>query len=337
VVSVDVWLLWLNLVVLFLVCLLPFSAGVVGRYHDTVIGAEVYAVNLAAIAIAFSALYLYATRAHQVRSLPPGMGVGFFSQGLLLPVVVVAVVMALAPLNLVAAYITGVTLMALVGIYTAAVPRTVSSAPIRGATKGRLRFPRGATSVTVRAGTAMRELFWASFTGITPRVNVVGNAVDITGSRSFSPVTWRLQSAQILLNDSIPWEIEVQGGAWRLTCDLRGLRLSMVTLEGGAGKVELHLPHPPGTVPIHFAGGASDISVLRPVGVPVRVAVQGRIGKLQVDGRSIEATDEPFQSPGFAREADRYDIELAGSGYVFVIATEPEIRHRSSTGRRRHS
>jgi TMEM175 potassium channel family protein len=338
VVSADVWLLWLNLVVLFLVCLLPFSAGVVGRYHDTVIGAEVYAVNLGAVAIAFSALYLYATRAHQVRSLPPGMGVGFFSQGLLLPVVVVALVMALAPLNLVAAYITGVTLMAIVGIYTAAVPRTVSSAPIRGATKGRLRFPRGAASVTVRAGTAMRELFWATFTGTTPRVNVVGNAVDITGSRSFNPATWRLQSAQILLNDSIPWEIVVQGGAWRLTCDLRGLRLSMVTLEGGAGKVELHLPHPSGAVPIHFAGGASDISVLRPVGVPVRVAVQGRIGKLQVDGRSIEATDkEPFQSPGFAPEADCYDIELAGSGYVFVIATEPEIRHRGSTRRRRHS
>ena len=49
VVSADVWLLWLNLVVLFLVCLLPFSSGVVGRYHNTVIGAEVYAVNLAAI------------------------------------------------------------------------------------------------------------------------------------------------------------------------------------------------------------------------------------------------------------------------------------------------
>ncbi len=338
VVSTDVWLLWLNLVVLFLVCLLPFSSGVVGRYHNTVIGAEVYAVNLAAIAIAFSGLYLYATRAHQVRSIPPGMGVGFFSQGLLLPVVVVAAVMVLAPLNLVAAYITGVTLMALVGIYTAVVPRTVSSAPIRGATKGRLRFPRGATSVTVRAGTAMRELFWATFTGTKPSVNVVGNTVEITGSRSFSPVTWRLQSAQIVLNESIPWEIEVQGGAWRLTCDLRGLRLSMVTLEGGAGKVELHLPHPSGHVPIHFAGGASDISVLRPVAVPVRVAVQGRIGKLQVDGRSIEATDkEAFHSPGFAREPDRYDIELAGSGYVFVIATEPEIHHRGSTGRRRHS
>ena len=111
--------------------------------------------------------------------------------------------------------------------------------------------------------------------------------------------------------------------------------MSKVALEDGAGKVELHLPHPSGTVPIHFAGGASDISVLRPVGVPVRVAVQGRIGKLRVDGRSFEATDkEPFHSPGFAREADRYDIEVAGSGYVFVIATEPEIRHGVSTGRR---
>ena len=100
VVNADVWLLWLNLVVLFLVCLLPFSSGVIGRYHDTVIGAEVYAFNLALIAIAFSALYMYASRAQQVRPLPPGMGTGYFSQGLLLPIVVVALVMVLAPQTL---------------------------------------------------------------------------------------------------------------------------------------------------------------------------------------------------------------------------------------------
>src|SRR5258708_19881259 len=142
VVSADQWLLWLNLVVLFLVCLLPFSSGVVGRYHNTVIAVELYAVNLAGLAIAFSALYLYATRAHQVRGLPPGTGIGFFSQGLILPVVVVAMVMALAPLNLAVAYVTGVTLMALVGIYTAAVPHSVRSASLRGSGGGRLRFTR---------------------------------------------------------------------------------------------------------------------------------------------------------------------------------------------------
>jgi uncharacterized membrane protein len=336
VVSADVWLLWLNLIVLFLVCLLPFSAGVVGRYENTVIGAEVYAVNLAAIAIAFSALYLYANRAHQVRPLPPGMGIGFFSQGLILPVVVVAMVMALAPLNLVTAYVTGITLMALVGIYTAAVPQTVSSAPLHGAAGGRLGFPRGAALVTVKAR-RMPDLFWARFTGAKPRVRVVGNAVDIESRLSFRPVTWRLQSAQIALNASIPWEFEVQEGAWRLTADLRDLKLSRVAFAGGASKVDLHLPHPSGTVPIQF-GAANEVTVRRPAGVAVRVVVQGGFGKLQVDGKSIEATDkQPIQSPGYAREADRYDIELTGDVYRFVIATEPELRHRSSAGRRRHS
>jgi uncharacterized membrane protein len=336
VVSADVWLLWLNLIVLFLVCLLPFSAGVVGRYHNTVIGAEVYAVNLAAIAIAFSALYLYANTAHQVRPLPPGMGVGFFSQGLLLPAVVVAMVMVLAPFSLVVAYVTGLTLMALVGIYTAAVPQTVSSAPIRGAAEGRLRFPRGAAWVTVRGGGAMPDLFWARFTGAKPKVRVVANAVDIE-SRGFRPVTWRLQSAEIALNASIPWEFEVHG-AWRLTADLRDLQLSRVTFEGGASNVDLRLPHPSGTVPIRFGAGANDVSVRRPAGVAVRVVMHGGFGKLRVDGKSIEATDgQPIQSPGFAPEVDRYDIELTGGSYKVVIATEPEIRHRSSPGRRRHS
>jgi TMEM175 potassium channel family protein len=337
VVSADVWLLWLNLIVLFLICLLPFSAGVVGQYHNTVIGAEVYAVNLGAIAVGFSALYLYATRAHQVRPLPPGMGVGFFSQGLLLPVVVVAMVMALAPLNLVVAYVTGVTLMALVGIYTAAVPESVSTAPIRGASGGRLRFPRGAALVTVRAQTAMPDLFWARFTGKKPGVRVVANAVDIESRRSFRPGAWRLQSAQIALNASIPWEFEVQEGAWRFTADFRDLQLSKVAFGGGASKVDLHLPHPSGTVPIHF-GAATDVTVRRPAGVAVSVVVHGDFGKLQVDGKSIEATDKlPIQSSGYAREADRYAIELTGGAYRFVIATEPEIRHRGSAGRRRPS
>jgi uncharacterized membrane protein len=336
VVSAGVWLLWLNLIVLFLVCLLPFSAGVVGRYHSSVIGAEVYAVNLGAIAIAFSALYLYANRAHQVRPLPPGMGVGFFGQGLLLPAVVVAMVMVLAPFNLVVAYVTGLTLMALVGIYTAAVPRTVSSAPIRGAAGGRLRFPRGAAWVTVRGGGTMPELFWARFTGTKPKVRVVANAVDIE-SRGFRPVTWRLQSAEIALNASVPWEFEAHG-AWRLTADLRDVRLSMVTFEGGASNVDLRLPHPSGPVPIHFKAGANAVSVRRPAGVAVHVTVHGVFGKLRVDGKSIEATDQqPIQSPRIARDAGRYDIELTGGAYKVVIATEPDIRHRGNTGHRRHS
>ena len=323
VVSADVWLLWLNLVVLFLVCLLPFSSGVVGRYPNTVIAVEVYAFNLALIAVAFSALYMYASRAQQVRPLPPGIGTGFFSQGLVLPIVVVALVMVLAPLNLVAAYVTGVALLAVVSIYTAAVPRTVSSAPLKGAAGGRLRFPRGAVWVTLKAGTPMPELFRASFTGRTPNVRVLRNNVDIE-SRGFGPVTWRLRSAHIALNPSIAWQFEVQGGSLRLNADLRGLRLTRVTLEGGAIKVDLALPRPSGTVPIQIRGGASEVSVRRPRGVAVRVVAHGGFRNLQVDGKTIEmADDKPIESPDYVGAVDRYDLELAGGADRFVLATEP--------------
>jgi hypothetical protein len=333
VVSADVWLLWLNLVVLFLVCLLPFSSGVVGRYSNTVIGAEVYALNLALIAIAFSALYMYASRAQQVRPLPPGMGTGFFSRGLLLPIVVVVLVMVLAPLNLVAAYVTGVALLALVSIYTAAVPRTVSSAPLKGPAEGRLRFPRGATWVTVRAGTAMPELFLASFTGPKPNVRVVANAVDIE-SRGFGPVSWRLRSAHIALNPSISWQFEVQGGSFRLNADLRGLQLTTVTLEGGAIKVDLALPRPSGTVPIRIRGGVSEVSVRRPSGVPVRVIARGGFRRLQVDGKSAEATDEKqIQSPDYDGAADRYDLEIADGADRFVLTAEP-VRNQEALAER---
>lgn len=332
VVSADVWLLWLNLIVLFLVCLLPFSAGVVGRYHNTVIAAEVYAVNLAAIAIAFSALFLYATRAHQVRPLLPGMGAGFFSQGLLLPVAVVAFVMALAPFNLLIAYVGGVTLMALVGVYTAVVPQVVRSAPIRGAGAGRLRFPKGAAFVAIGGRSGMRDLFRARFTGTDPTVRVVGNEVDVESR--FRRSTRRFQSAQIVLNNSIPWEFEVHE-AWRLNADLRGIQLSKFSLEGGAGNVDLRLPHPSGTVSIRFGGDVYAISVLRPAGVALRVHVHGSFYRLHVDGKRIEATDQqPIQSPGFAREADRYDIDLTGNVYRFVIANEPEAGRRAGTRRR---
>ena len=332
VVSADVWLLWLNLVVLFLVCLLPFSSGVVGRYHNSVIGAEVYAFNLALIAIAFSALYMYASRAQQVRPLPPGMGTGFFSQGLVLPIVVVALVMVLAPLNLVAAYVTGVALLAVVSIYTAAVPRTVISAPLKGAGVGRLRFPRGATWVTVKAGAAMPELFLASFTGPKPNVRVVGNNVDIE-SRGFGPATWRLRSAHIALNPSIAWQFEVHGGTLRLKADLRGLQLTMVTLEGGAVKVDLALPRPSGTVPIRIRGGASEVSVRRPGGVAVRVIAHGGLRKAQVDGKSIEATDEKrIQSPDYDGAVDRYDLELVDGADRFVLAAAPTLPSAAGGG-----
>lgn len=317
-VSVNVRLLWLNLVLLFLVCLLPFSSGVVGRYPNTVIGAEVYAVNLAAIALAFLALYLFATRGQQMQSLPPGMDAGFFGQGFLLPLVVVAMVMVLAPLNLVVAYSIGITLMALVGVYTAAVPRTVGSAPLRGTATGHLRLSGG--NVTVRSGATGPELFRARFTGPQPKIRVAGNAVEIA-YRGGRPVIWRRQSAQVALNTSIPWHIEVPDGLFKSTLDLAGLKVTAVTVDGGASQVEIRLPRPSGMVPVRFLSGASIITVRRPNGVAVRAVVRGGATKVQLDGRRVEWTDDtPLHLSDYVDAADRYELEFtSGANHLTIV------------------
>lgn len=322
-VSVNVRLLWLNLLLLFLVCLLPFSSGVVGRYPETVIGAEVYAVNLAAIGLAFLVLYLFATRGQQMRSLPPGMDAGFFGQGFLLPLVVVALVMVLAPFNLVIAYSLGVTLIALVGIYTTAVPRSVGSAPLRGTAAGHLRLSGATAQVTVRSGATMRELFQARFTGPQPKIRVAGNAIDIV-YRGVSSLMWRRQSAQVALNTSIPWQIEVPGSLFRSTLDLRGLHVTAVAVDGGAYRAEIRLPRPTGIVPIRIVGGAESITVRRPNGVAVQAVVRGGANQVQLDGRRFQWTGEtPFQLSDQAGAADRYEVEFASGVNKLSIVKEP--------------
>jgi len=322
-VSVSVRLLWLNLLLLFLVCLLPFSSGVVGRYPDTVIGAEVYAVNLAAIAVAFLVLYLFATRGQQMRSLPPAMDAGFFGQGFLLPLVVVAMVMVLAPLKLVIAYSIGVTLIALVGVYTTAVPRTFGSAPLKDTAPGHLRLSGASAQVTVRSGATMRELFRARFTGPQPKIRVAGNGVDIVYGR-VRPIIWRRQSAQVALNTSVPWQIEVPGSLFRSTLDLKGLKVTAVTVNGGAYRAEIRLPRPTGAVPIRISGGASNVTVRRPDGVAVRAVVRVGASNVRLDGRRVEWTgDIPLQLSDDAGAADRYELEFASGADRLIIVKEP--------------
>ena len=318
-IDVNVWLLWLNLVVLFLVCLLPFSTGVVGRYASAVVGAEVYAVNLAAIALSFTALSVYATRDRLVR-VPPGSVTGLYSRGFLWPLAVVVLVMVLAPISLTIAYVIGATLMAGVSVYTA-VPRVVRSAPLAGTGAGHLRFTRRAARATLHADSNMAELFRARLTGPEPTVTVAGNAIDIA-YRGVRPLGWRRQSADVALNTSIPWRFDVDAGVAYLTADLRGLKLTAVNVSGGASRMDLRLPRPSGTVSIHIRGGAATVSIRRPAGVAVRVVVPDGAADVQFDERRIGPIDSqtPLQSPDYDSATDRYDVDGRGGVAQLIIA-----------------
>jgi uncharacterized membrane protein len=317
--NTTAWLLWLNLLLLFLICLLPFSSSVVGHYPATVLGAEVYATNLAAIALAFWGLYLYATRSRQVRLPSPAPG-GFVGGGVIWPLAVVVLVMLLAPINLTVAYVIGATLIAVVGLYST-VRRAIRSAPLSGKGEGRLLFRGGVGDVTVRAGAARLELFRARSSGREPSIAVAGNAVDVRYRAQF--LNRRVPSLDFALNAAIPWRLEVTGWVMNLTADFRGLRVAEVTVTGTAVRVELRLPRPTGTVPIHVRGDIYELSISRPAAAPIRATIANLLSDLLFDQRPIDALDSQgsHESSGYADASDRYDVEFEGEAKRVVIAT----------------
>lgn len=201
------------------------------------------------------------------------------------------------------------------------------TAPLDGATSGWLTFTTGASHVILRAGPEGADLFRAQFAGQEPRVQARDGRVTIEYSR-FWPFDWfvyalRQPSADVALNPSIPWRIDVRGGLSGLTADLRGLSLASIDTRGGASKVELQLDRPAGTVPLRFGGGASNLAIYRPGDIPVRLNVRGGISCLTIDDHDFGAIGGGFtwESPGYAGAGDRYDISIHGGASQITVAT----------------
>ena len=191
------------------------------------------------------------------------------------------------------------------------------SAPLGPSKKGRLRFTNGAHRIAIRADLHLRGLYRARFGDRMPTIRVQGGVVTIRSPR-VPARDWVDHGpeppAEVELNAGIPWNVEVRGGASRLVADLRGLRLGSLRVDGGATRLEVTLPAPSGTVVVVVLGGASNVAISRPAGVPARLRVEGGATNLTFDDRRIGAAgaDLDLQGWGYERATDHYDIAVTG-------------------------
>jgi hypothetical protein len=195
------------------------------------------------------------------------------------------------------------------------------SAPLDEITRGRLVVATGVTHLTVHADTTLPTLYRAHFQGITPDVETTGGTVRVK-YRHFYLFDWldwfRSRGvpprAEIVLNGTIPWEIDLRGGASRFDADLRGLTLDALSMRGGASRAEVQLPRPTGAVPIRLIGGVSDFTLHRPAGTAIRTRLRGGISNFQVDAHHFGGIggDTRWESPDCASTPDRYEIAVTG-------------------------
>jgi hypothetical protein len=120
--------------------------------------------------------------------------------------------------------------------------------------------------------------------------------------------------AEVELNASIPWDVEVLGGASRLTADLSGLRLGSLKVAGGARRLEVVLPARSGAVAVAIVGGASNVAIRRPEGVAARLRVYGGATNLAFDDRHIGVAggELDLQSGDYDGAVDRYALAVTG-------------------------
>jgi DNA-binding MarR family transcriptional regulator len=199
----------------------------------------------------------------------------------------------------------------------------IHSAPLGDLTSARLVVPAGVYHLTLRAGSKMAELYHARFEGPVPDVKTKDGVVTMRYPRRLWMLSAGQGEAEVTLNTGVPWSILIQGGASLITAELDGLDLAGLEVKGGMSMIQLELPVPSGVVPIRISGGASEVAMRRPPGVPAKVHLKGWASTFIFDDQTFGnlGNDVRLQSPGYDGTAPGYDIEVASSVSMVTITS----------------
>ena len=198
----------------------------------------------------------------------------------------------------------------------------VYSAPLGDLESGQF-VASGAARLIVRANTTMGDLYRARFQGPVPDVKAKDGVVAIRYPKHLWSLGSREYTADIGLSTAIPWRITIKGGAAEITARLTGLDLAGLEVKGGMSSIHIDLPEPTRLAPIRISGGASEIVVRRPPGVPARVHLTGWVSTFIFDDQAFSSVgnDVRLQSPGYDATDKRYDIKVSSSASMATITT----------------
>ncbi|HZS25090.1 MAG TPA: hypothetical protein VFA30_08900 [Gaiellaceae bacterium] len=186
---------------------------------------------------------------------------------------------------------------------------SAATAPRGSTTRATLDVESGATSITVRAAAIGDDLYRVSTprgAGVAASVVHDGNRVQVfTHGKGAGPA-----ALVVAVSPSVRWRVRVNGGASDLVVDFGAGKLASASVAAGDARATFTLSRPTGDVPIGLSGGASELDVHAPPGVPVRVSIDGGASSLILDGihRTGIAAGTVVTPPGWTSATARYDL-----------------------------
>jgi DNA-binding MarR family transcriptional regulator len=194
------------------------------------------------------------------------------------------------------------------------------AAPVGGLDRARLQFRSGANELLLRGSADFDDLYRAKFDGPVPQVRLRDGIVSMQYKGRWQ-WDWRERRADVSLNSSIPWDIEVTGGSKALQGKLGAVDLRSFELTGGVDQLRLTLGRPAGIVPIRLIGGSNHARFERPAGVHVQLKLSGGAGGVEFDRQKLGGTagHSLLETTGAAEASDRFVIELTGGASRIAV------------------
>jgi hypothetical protein len=193
--------------------------------------------------------------------------------------------------------------------------RHVVTAPLDGRSAETFELASGVTSVTVRSAHLGTRLLRAESPERSPHLDRDGGLLRLRLDGG-GPSTVDIQ-----LSDRVRWQVRFVAGASDEHVDLANGRVAGVEVLGGVSHLDIALPRPQGTVPVHMSGGADRFAVHAPSGVPVQARLDSGAGTVTVDGSTHTglSAGTVVSTGDWERTQDRYDIEAAAGVSTFTV------------------
>jgi len=185
--------------------------------------------------------------------------------------------------------------------------------PIGGLSEARLLFRSGVNELLLRGSADFDDLYRAKFDGPVPQVRLRDGVVTIQYKGRLQ-WDWRERKANVGLNEAVPWDIEIVGGANKLQGKFASVDLRSFELTGGVDQLRLTFGQPSGIVPITLVGGSNHARFERPAGVHVQLKVSGGVGGVEFDAQKLGATGgiTLLESTGASDAEDCFVIDITG-------------------------
>lgn len=189
-----------------------------------------------------------------------------------------------------------------------------STAIEEGINKGKVDLDVGGMKFNVTSGTSEFVTLQSNLSTLSSDIDVNGNEQRLHISNSGEAINFLSDtnySFDINLNESIPWDFDIDCGAIDGSLDLKNINVQNLDIDMGAGRIEVDLGTKSTLSQLNIDSGVSQIIINIPKESGIRVKFEGALNTTNLSELDlIEQSTNNFISKNYERASSIYNFNV---------------------------